>query len=257
MKIIVVSGGFDPLHSGHIEYFNSASVLGDKLIVALNSDNWLNKKKGKYFMPFNERKSVIESLKMVDEVVDFDDDDLGSCINALNKIKNNYPSDEIIFCNGGDRNKENCPEMCVSDIKVIFGVGGEDKKNSSSWILKRWQYYQEERVWGEFYDLFKDENVKVKELIISPGKGMSFQRHFERSEMWFVSKGKCIVRHCKDSSQNYTETNLEFEDFFHIKKKEWHQLLNLSDDPCHIIEIQYGVETSEDDIERLRYYEGK
>ena len=85
---------------------------------------------------------------------------------------------------------------------------------------------------------------------------MSFQRHFERSEIWFVSKGKCTVRHSKDSSENYKEINLELEDFFHIKKTEWHQLLNLSDKPCHIIEIQYGAQTSEDDIERLRFYEG-
>lgn len=255
MKIIVVSGGFDPLHSGHLAYFKSACDLGDKLIVALNSDEWLDKKKGKYFMPFDERKAVIESLRMVDEVIDFDDDEIGSCINALIKIKKKYPNDEITFCNGGDRGKEDCPEMQVSDIKFSFGVGGDDKKNSSSWILKEWQYLKEERVWGEFYDLFKDENVKVKELIISPGKGMSFQRHFERSEIWFVSKGKCTVRHSKDSSENYKEINLELEDFFHIKKTEWHQLLNLSDQPCHIIEIQYGAQTSEDDIERLRFYE--
>ena len=89
MKIIVVSGGFDPLHSGHLAYFKSACDLGDKLIVALNSDEWLDKKKGKYFMPFDERKAVIESLRMVDEVIDFDDDEIGSCINALIKIKKN------------------------------------------------------------------------------------------------------------------------------------------------------------------------
>ena len=88
MKIIVVSGGFDPIHSGHIEYFKAARKLGDKLIVALNSDQWLIQKKGKYFMPFLERKTVIENLIMVDEVIDFEDDDLGSATNALIKVKN-------------------------------------------------------------------------------------------------------------------------------------------------------------------------
>ena len=87
MKIIVVSGGFDPLHSGHIEYFDSAKKLGDHLIVALNSDEWLINKKGKPFMLFKERKILIENLRMVDEVIDFDDDDIGSCSLGLQKIK--------------------------------------------------------------------------------------------------------------------------------------------------------------------------
>ena len=85
MKVIVVSGGFDPLHSGHISYFEDAKSYGDKLIVALNSDSWLEKKKGKFFMPFSERKSIIESLKYVDEVIDFDDDEIGSCILGLER----------------------------------------------------------------------------------------------------------------------------------------------------------------------------
>ena len=78
MKITVVSGGFDPIHSGHISYIKSAKAYGDYLIIALNSDQWLVNKKGKAFMPFEERKSVLENLKEVDEVIDFDDDDLGS-----------------------------------------------------------------------------------------------------------------------------------------------------------------------------------
>ena len=87
MKIIVVSGGFDPIHSGHIAYFKSAKEHGDKLIVALNSDHWLENKKGKAFMPFIERKEIIENLRSVDQVIDFPDDDLGSAIGALNKVK--------------------------------------------------------------------------------------------------------------------------------------------------------------------------
>jgi D-beta-D-heptose 7-phosphate kinase/D-beta-D-heptose 1-phosphate adenosyltransferase len=75
MKLIVVSGGFDPIHSGHIAYFKSAKSYGDKLIVALNSDAWLEKKKGKFFMPFHERKSIVEAIKYVDEVISFEDDE--------------------------------------------------------------------------------------------------------------------------------------------------------------------------------------
>ena len=136
MKIVIVSGGFDPIHSGHIAYFKSAKSYGDKLLVALNSDIWLENKKGKFFMPFNERKIIIENLSMIDEVIDFVDDSLGSASQALIKIKESYPNDKILFCNGGDRTKDNIPEMQVTDITFKFGVGGEDKKNSSSWILK-------------------------------------------------------------------------------------------------------------------------
>jgi D-beta-D-heptose 7-phosphate kinase/D-beta-D-heptose 1-phosphate adenosyltransferase len=106
MKIVVVSGGFDPIHSGHIAFFKEARALGDKLIVALNSDDWLINKKGSYFMPFYERKSVIENLSLIDEVLDFEDDEKGSASKALIKIKEMYPKDKIIFANGGDRNKK-------------------------------------------------------------------------------------------------------------------------------------------------------
>ena len=88
MKIVIVSGGFDPIHSGHISYLKSAKKLGDKLIVALNSDAWLQKKKDKFFMPFNERKTIIENLYFVDDVIGFEDDEFGSAINALENIKN-------------------------------------------------------------------------------------------------------------------------------------------------------------------------
>ena len=193
MKIAVVSGGFDPIHSGHISYFKAASKFGDKLIVALNSDDWLIAKKGKFFMPFSERSLIIKSISYVHEVLGFDDDEHGSCKNALKKIQSMYPNDEIIFCNGGDRNSTNIPEMEINNITFEFGVGGDDKANSSSWILKDWQYDQETRVWGKFYNLFNDDVVKVKELIVNPKKGLSFQKHYFRSEIWFVSKGKCLV----------------------------------------------------------------
>jgi cytidyltransferase-like protein len=254
MKIVVVSGGFDPIHSGHISYFKSAKRLGEKLIVALNSDAWLIKKKEKFFMPFEERKIIIENLSMVDEVIDFDDDEFGSASQALIKIKGFYPKDKIIFCNGGDRTKDNIPEMQIKDILFEFGVGGEDKKNSSSWILKDYQYDKEERVWGEFYNLFSNDFLKLKELIIKPKQGMSFQKHFLRNEIWFVSKGQCSVNFSKDDPDNFEEISLHTEETFHVQKEAWHQIFNPFDEPCHIIEIQYGEETNEDDIERLRYY---
>ena len=255
MNIILVSGGFDPIHSGHIAYFKSASKLGDKLVVALNSDDWLINKKGKFFMPFNERKTIIENLSVVDLVIDFKDDHIGSATNALLKIKDMYPDDQITFANGGDRNKDNIPEMSVTGIDFKFSVGGDDKKNSSSWILKKWQYYYEERIWGSFYNLFEeDHRTKVKELIVKPGKGMSFQRHFKRNEIWLVSKGSCIVNYSKDDPANKKNIQLNTFDHYLVPLGEWHQITNPFEETCHLIEIQYGEECIEDDIERTEYY---
>jgi cytidyltransferase-like protein len=254
MKIIVVSGGFDPIHSGHISYLKSAKELGDKLIVALNSDQWLKNKKGKEFMPFIERKEIISNLRCVDDVIDFPDDDLGSAIGALEKVKKLYPDDKIYFANGGDRDKSNIPEMSVDGIRFLFSVGGDDKKNSSSWILKQWQYYYEERIWGSFYNLFEGEQVKVKELIVLPGKGMSFQKHFKRNEIWMVSKGSCVVNYSKDDPGIKKNITLNQFDHYLVPVGEWHQITNPFNKTCHIIEIQYGEQCTEDDIERTEYY---
>ena len=254
MKIIIVSGGFDPIHSGHIAYFKSARSLGDKLVVALNSDQWLINKKGKFFMPFNERKAIIENFADVDKVISFEDDDLGSATNALIKVKEMFPEDDIAFANGGDRNKGNIPEMSVEGIEFIFSVGGDDKKNSSSWILKKWQYYHEDRIWGSFYNLFEGEGVKVKELIVDPGKGMSFQKHFKRHEIWLVSQGSCVVNYSKEKPENRENVTLNKFDKYIVPLGEWHQITNPFDETCRIIEIQYGEEVVEDDIERIDYY---
>ena len=254
MKIIIVSGGFDPIHSGHIAYFKSARSLGDKLVVALNSDQWLINKKGKFFMPFNERKAIIENFADVDIVINFEDDDLGSATNALIKVKEMFPEENIAFANGGDRNKGNIPEMSVEGVEFIFSVGGDDKKNSSSWILKKWQYYHEDRIWGSFYNLFEGEGVKVKELIVDPGKGMSFQKHFKRHEIWLVSQGSCVVNYSKDSPENREHVTLNKFDKYIVPLGEWHQITNPFEETCRIIEVQYGEEVVEDDIERIDYY---
>jgi len=254
LRISVVSGGFDPIHSGHISYINRAKDFGEYLIVALNSDEWLKKKKGKEFMLFDERKTVLENIKGVDEVIGFEDDELGSCSKALEQIKAKYPNTTITFCNGGDRKKENIPEMKIEGINFEFSVGGDDKKNSSSWILKEWQYEGEDRVWGKFYNLFTDNKVKLKELIVAPGKGMSLQKHFHRDEIWFISKGECIVNFSSDSPEKIKEFHLKKHESFSVKKNEWHQIINPFNEECKIIEVQYGEQTDEDDIERHSYY---
>ena len=257
MKIAVVSGGFDPIHSGHISYLKSAKEKADHLIVALNSDDWLIKKKKKVFMPIEERQIILMNIGYVDEVIIFDDDDTGSCKNALEEIKIKYPNEKIIFCNGGDRNKDNIPEMEVEGVDFIFGVGGENKQNSSSWILKNWKFGSENRIWGSFYNLYDSKEVKVKELVVSPEKGMSFQKHNKRNEIWLISKGSCEIIFSKDDPENKSKKVLNKFDSFFVKKGEWHQIINPFEEDCHIIEIQYGEQVTEDDIERLNYFNNK
>ncbi len=259
MNIVVVSGGFDPLHSGHINLLASAKAFGNKLVVLVNSDEWLTRKKGRPFMPFEERSLIIQRMDMVDNVYAVDDED-GSVTKGLIQVRDAWGHQHnYIFCNGGDRGKDNIPEMQVDGYEFKFSVGGDNKANSSSWILKEWQYPTERRVWGEFSDLFQDSAVRVKELVIEPGKGISYQRHFKRSEIWFVSKGECEVKYGADTDlpEHYSYHIIKTDQSFTVKAKAWHQIVNKGKVPCHIIEIQYGEETNEDDIERLEYYDGE
>ncbi len=137
MKIVVCSGGFDPIHSGHISYLRAAKRLGDKLVVGVNSDDWLTRKKGKPFMPLDERLQIIQSIKYVDYTMKFLDDD-DTAKHLLHNVKLMWPSDEIIVANGGDRNQTNNREAEVEGVTFVFGVGGSHKMNSSSDILKQW-----------------------------------------------------------------------------------------------------------------------
>ena len=138
--IILVSGGFDPIHSGHIKLISEASLHG-KIVVLLNSDTWLRNKKGKAFLPINERKIIMESIKNVIDVLEFDDNDK-SCIDGIKKAIVKYKNHKIKFANGGDRDSKNTLELkfCKDNkIETLWGVGGNDKSNSSSWILKKWK----------------------------------------------------------------------------------------------------------------------
>ena len=252
-KLSLVTGGFDPIHSGHISYFARAKDFSDFLVVGINTEEWLTKKKGQYFQSWKERAEIIRHLNMVDAVISWDDSD-DTAKGAIRKCLE--ISKQVIFCNGGDRNSGNIPEMQVKDISLKFGVGGESKINSSSKILKQWKGLSEERIWGEFYNLYQDKKIKLKELIIKPGKGMSLQKHFKRSEIWFVSEGKCCVNFHKNDHSKIDEIPLNTFDTFSVKKEEWHQLFNPYKEECRIIEIQFGEENSEEDIERIKYYDG-
>ena len=248
--IVVVSGGFDPVHSGHIKLLKEARLLGDMLIVGINSDEWLARKKGRAFMPWQERLAVLNNLKPVDEVYTFDDDD-GTACHLLHQVRAHYPTDRIIFANGGDRTRDNIPEMTVPGVEFVFGIGGEDKANSSSWILQEWKAPKTPRAWGHYRVLHEHgSQVKVKELTVEPGQRLSMQRHGQRAEHWFVSEGTATVYTINRKSDAELLGEFFQHQHIHIDREEWHQLCNETDQPLRVVEIQYGDACIEEDIER-------
>ena len=252
-KIAVVSGGFDPLHSGHIAYLEAAAMFGDELWVCLNSDEWLKEKKRKPFMEFNERKAILQALACVNKVIGFDDRD-GSCKSGLADIATLNPGAKIIFCNGGDRTHKNIPENDIENIELVFGVGGADKKNSSSKILDAWSSDLVRRKWGTYSVLLNNSYVKVKELCVEASNGMSFQRHFHRQEIWFVHSGACKVYLQEKNINKVKSKILKTGDVLMVPQESWHQITNPFKKVCKIIEIQYGLRVEEEDIQRQFFF---
>lgn len=139
--VVAVCGGFDPIHVGHVRHFRDAKKLGDVLVVMLNTDDWLVKKKGYIFMPFEERKEIIESIRYVDKVIPVIDTD-GSVAKTLEQLKPD------IFAKGGDRTITNIPkseiDVCEKlGIKIVFSVGG-GKVQSSSWLIDKMKHMKKE-----------------------------------------------------------------------------------------------------------------
>ena len=138
--IVLISGGFDPIHSGHIKLIKDASNYGD-VVVLLNSDNWLRNKKGREFLSINERKIIMQSIKKVIDVIEMNDSD-NTCIEGIKQAIKKYKNYKIKFANGGDRNNNTTPEIefCnANNIELLWSIGGNEKTNSSSWILKKWE----------------------------------------------------------------------------------------------------------------------
>ena len=132
MKTIMVSGGFDPVHVGHIRMIREASQWG-RVIVIINSDEWLKRKKGYVFMPYKERAEIIGSIKGVSLIANVNDSDETVC----SALRHHRPN---AFANGGDRKKNNTPEMDVCEelgIQMLWGIGGKDKPQSSSWLVNK------------------------------------------------------------------------------------------------------------------------
>lgn len=245
IKTVVVSGGFDPLHIGHIRMFQEARKLGDRLVVILNNDNWLLDKKGFVFMPEAERKEIIESYNFVDEVVLTShtpgcvDHSVSMEIQAINPQ---------VFANGGDRKAEvDIPEAktCAEiGCEMIFNIGG-GKIQSSSWLTNKRQKY-EEKPWGNM-EMFKStRNWWVKTLTINPGEEISLQRHLQRSEIWICIEGTGVA------DVGGTKHQLVRGYCVWFGPGVIHQLS--SEKGCTIVEVAHGENMSESDIKR---YEDK
>ena len=253
MKVVLVTGGFDPLHSGHIAYFKAAKELGDHLVVGLNSDAWLTRKKGRPFMPIEERAAIVKELECVDEVITFNDDDDTACLAIGYVLQTKASTWKLIFANGGDRINTNTPEYKTwgghPDIEFKWKVGGSNKKNSSSWILKEWSQPTTERAWGKYTVLDNGYRWQVKQLEFYQGHSLSDQRHFKRSEHWHVVDG-VINMFLEDKQGRQTSTLLVPGDSIDIPTGYWHKAVNIDNKSAKVIEVWMGKELTEDDIER-------
>ena len=195
----MVSGGFDPIHIGHVRMFEAARKLGDKLVVVINNDNWLLAKKGSVFMPQKERAEIIAEFPYVDKVVltaHKPKDPDRSVVRELRKLK------PAIFANGGDRTTKDAknknsslnPEQqfCKDNgIKMAFNVGRGGKVQSSSWMIRdaSRNFVRSVRPWGEFYGWDAGQEWKLKTIYIKPGHRLSLQYHNHRREHWMLVDG--------------------------------------------------------------------
>jgi cytidyltransferase-like protein len=253
-NIVVLSGGFDPVHEGHIAMFKESYNNYDKVIVGLNSDSWLARKKGKPFASFDTRKTVLESIKYIDCVVSFDDSD-NTAIALLKDVQKQYFNSKITFGNGGDRSQSNYPELtyCLeNNIAIDDTLGGSNKLNSSSTLLDRWNNNSVIRDWG-FYKViynYLPNTTKIKELVVNPGQSLSWQTHHKRAELWFIREGTATVHHSSSAASSIEKSTLHKNDVFIIPLGKWHKLSNETKETLSIIEIQFGDDCDEHDIVR-------
>ena len=251
-NIVIFTGGFDPIHSGHISCIKEARKLG-RVVIGLNSDEWLIRKKGKPFLTFKERKAVLDEFKQVLCVIPFDDSD-DTASDAIRQVRKLFPKNKIIFVNGGDRTEGNIPELEVfkscPQVSFKFGIGGENKKNSSSTILSDWKHPTEKRVWGDSMTYYDSKESKVKRLILEPGKSISMQYHLTRNEFWFIESGAGTIFTLESENIVKIKT-IHKHETYHVPIGQWHMIRADTNENLCIIEIQYVNLCEEKDIVRL------
>jgi cytidyltransferase-like protein len=244
MLISIVSGGFDPIHSGHVRMIREASLYGGELFVLVNSDEWLLRKKGYVSMCLEERMEILRAIDGVSEVHPALDDD-GTVCESLLALAKKKPDCVFVFCNGGDRGEGNTPEMQVMEKiggRSAFGIGGTEKQNSSSNIWPKHSLGKVQRLWGSYFDHFRNDNCVFKTLEVEAGRGTSMQRHSSRDEFWFMERGYGIVL------IGDQKLLMETGGWIHVPRETWHSII-AGHEGATIREMQIGI-CSEDDIER-------
>tara|TARA_B100000965_G_scaffold403643_1_gene432322 strand:+ start:1653 stop:2432 length:780 start_codon:yes stop_codon:yes gene_type:complete len=248
-KCALLSGGFDPVHVGHLAMIKEANEIAEEVVILLNSDKWLKRKKGKPFMVESQRAQILEEFESVSRVIIQTDDDDDSSNNAIESFVKNNPKKTICYCNGGDRsNEKKIREATVCkkyNVDLIFGIGGVHKLESSSNLTKNYLSEIEIRPWGNFHIIAKGNGYQIKEMNINPKNKQSLQKHKHRSEYWQVIEGEGKV-YLEDS-----EVKLKPGDNIFIPKGSLHRLENTHSHNLLIVEIQIGEIISEDDIERI------
>jgi len=134
--VIVLSGGFDPMHVGHLRMIQESAKMAEIVIAGVNSDEWLMRKKGYVFMPHEERVEMVQGTRGVSKAMAFDDDDNSAC-DLLRRVRALWPNFKVAFANGGDRTSDNIPEIPVAeelDVHLIWGVGGGKIQSSSDLV---------------------------------------------------------------------------------------------------------------------------
>ena len=248
--IVIVSGGFDPVHKGHTSLFNNAATHG-KVHVLLNSDEWLARKKGAAFLPFETRKDILENISSISKVHEVDDRD-DTVMQGLATLRKQYKHTKIYFANGGDRGLYNTPEMQMCEhlgIEMFWNVGGE-KIDSSSDLLSKYQHHHgvkdvTNHKWATYKILEQREKCLVKLLTILPRQSISYQRHHERSEQWLVLEGTGLF------VLDEKKFEIAAKDSILVPPMSWHWVKNISQNqPLYILETWFGDILEESDIER-------
>jgi len=247
--IVLVSGGFDPIHPGHIALLRESAKHG-QVHVILNSDDWLIRKKGFYFQNWEDRADILLALKCVADVYRVNDQD-NTVSEAIRNIRSIYRSHPVYFANGGDRRADNIPEqgLCMElGIETLFAIGGEYKRSASSIIAPRRTV---KRPWGEYVVLAEGKNFLVKILRVLPNMRTSLQVHKHREEHWNVLAGKAIVQAPSITSPfEIASLTLEEGHEVHIAAGEAHRLGNMGAGMLEVLEVQRGDVLSEEDIVR-------